>query len=42
MDVETLIQTEREKQIPCNNACMWNLENGTEDLTCKTEIKTQM
>ena len=40
MDMEMLIQTKRETQMPCNNACVWNLENGTDDLICKTEIET--
>ena len=29
------VKSERENQILYINACMWNLENGKDDLTCK-------
>ena len=46
MDLESVIQSEvsqKEKQIPCINACMWNLEkSGTHEPICRAGIETQM
>ena len=42
MNLETLIQNEdREKQILHNITYMWNLENGIDELICKTVMETQ-
>ena len=45
LDLETVIQSEvsqKEKQILYINTYLWNLENGTDESVCKTEIETQM
>ena len=34
-------QSEREKQISCINAYIWNLENGTDEPICRAGIETQ-
>ena len=42
MNLETVIQNEdREKQILHNITYMWNLENGIDELICKTVMETQ-
>ena len=42
MNLETLIQNkDREKQILHNITYMWNLENGIDELICKTVMETQ-
>ena len=41
--LETVIQSEvsqKEKKNPNINSYIWNLENGTDDLICKTETET--
>ena len=41
--LETVIQSEvsqKEKKNPIINSYIWNLENGTDDLICKTETET--
>ena len=33
-------KSDRERQISHINACMWNLENGTDEPVCRAEIET--
>ena len=47
MNLESVIQSkvksEREKQISYGIDCMWNLKiNGTDELSYKTEVESQM
>ena len=32
---------ERERQIPCDITCMWNLKHGSDEPICKTETDSQ-
>lgn len=44
-DLEIVIQRskpEREKQMSCNIAYVWNLENAADELIHKAEIETQL
>ena len=31
------VHSERERQIPCDITCMWNLKYGTNEPLCRTE-----
>ena len=45
MALEAVIQSEvsqKEEENIYINAWMWNLENGTDEPVCKTEIESQM
>ena len=43
MGLEIVTQNEvRKRQILHNNAYMWNLENGTDELICKAKTESQM
>ena len=36
------MKSEREKQISCINAYIWNLENGIEEIICREGIETDV
>ena len=44
MDLDTIIQSksEKEKQVLCIDAYMWNLEKCTDEPICKAEIEIQI